>query len=171
VTVVRLVDTNILVYRVDPRDRNKQRRAAEVIERGIAAESLCVSYQSIVEFVAATTRPMNSLGGRALLPRQDALLEAESLMRQLAVLYPTPEVLTTGMRGMTMYGISWFDALIWAAAEVHGVDELLSEDFQHGRHYGRIRVVDPFLDAEDVHELPAMYRTRGGRPGAGSTGS
>jgi len=27
------------------------------------------------------------------------------------------------------------------------VDELLSEDFQHGRHYGRIRVVDPFLDA------------------------
>jgi hypothetical protein len=37
------------------------------------------------------------------------------------------------------------------------VDELLSEDFQHGRHYGRIRVVDPFLDAEGVHELPALY--------------
>jgi predicted nucleic acid-binding protein len=90
------------------------------------------------------------------------LLEAESLMRQLAVLYPTPEVLTTGMRGMTMYGFSWFDALIWAAAEVHGVDELLSEDFQHGWHYGRIRVADPFLDAEGVHELPAMYQTRGG---------
>jgi predicted nucleic acid-binding protein len=82
-TVVRLVDTNILVYRVDPRDRVKQRRAAEIIALGIAAESLCVSYQSIVEFVAATTRPMNSLGGRALLPRQDALLEAESLMRPL----------------------------------------------------------------------------------------
>jgi predicted nucleic acid-binding protein len=157
VTVVRLVDTNILVYRVDPRDRNKQRRAAEVIERGIAAESLCVSYQSIVEFVAATTRPLPGLDGRALLSRQEALLEAESLMRQLAVLYPTPEVLVTGMRGMTMYGLAWFDALIWATAEVHGVDELLSEDFQHGRHYGRIRVVDPFLDAEGVHELPALY--------------
>ena len=59
-TVVRLVDTNVLVYRIDPRDRVKQRRAAEVIERGIAAESLCVSYQSIVEFVAATTRPLKS---------------------------------------------------------------------------------------------------------------
>ena len=161
-TVVRLVDTNVLVYRIDPRDRVKQRRAAEVIERGIAAEALCVSYQSIVEFVAATTRPLRSLGGRALLPRQDALLEAERLMRQLAVLYPTPEVLLTGMRGMTMYGFSWFDALIWAAAEVHGVDELLSEDFQHGRHYGRIRVVDPFLDAEGVHELPALYAARSG---------
>ena len=45
---------------------------------------------------------------------------------------------------------------------MYGVDELLSEDFQHGRHYGRIRVVDPFLDTEGVHELPAMYQARGG---------
>lgn len=160
--MVRLVDTNILVYRVDPRDPVKQQRATWLIERGIAAESLCVSYQSIVEFVAATTRPLPGLGGRAMLPRQDALLEAESLMRQLAVLYPTPEVLTTGMRGMTMYGLAWFDALIWAAAEVHGVDELLSEDFQHGRHYGRVRAVNPLFDAEGVHELPALYTSRSG---------
>ncbi len=160
--MVRLVDTNLLVYRVDPRDPVKQQRAARLIEGGIAAESLCVSYQSVVEFVAATTRPLKSLGGRALLPRQEALFEAESLMRQLAMLYPTPEVLTTGMRGMTMYGLAWFDALIWAAAEVHGVDELLSEDFQHGRHYGRVRAVNPLLDAEGVHELPALYTSRSG---------
>jgi predicted nucleic acid-binding protein len=150
-----------LVYRVDPRDPVKQQRATRSLESGIAAESLCVSYQSVVEFVAATTRPLKALGGRALLPQRDALLEAESLMRQLAVLYPTPEVLTTGMRGMTMYGLSWFDALIWAAAEVHGVDELLSEDFQHGRHYGRVRAVDPLLDAQGVQELPALYRSAG----------
>ena len=159
--MVRLLDTDVLVYRVDPRDPVKQQRAARLIEGGIAAESLCVSYQSVVEFVAATTRPLPGLGGRALLPRQEALFEAESLMRQLAVLYPTPEVLTTGMRGMTMYGLAWFDALIWAAAEVHGVDELLSEDFQHGRHYGRVRAVNPLLDAEAVHELPALYRSAG----------
>jgi predicted nucleic acid-binding protein len=151
-----------LVYRVDPRDPVKQQRAARLIEGGIAAESLCVSHQSVVEFVAATTRPLQSLGGRALLPRQDALFEAESLMRQLAVLHPTPEVLTTGMRGMTMYGLAWFDALIWAAAEVHGVDELLSEDFQHGRHYSRVRAVNPLLDADGVHELPALYASGSG---------
>lgn len=68
-TVVRLVDTNVLVYRIDPRDRVKQRRAAEVIERGIAAEALCVCYQSIVEFLAATTGPLKSLECRALLLR------------------------------------------------------------------------------------------------------
>lgn len=160
--MVRLVDTNILVYRVDPRDPVKQQRATRSLESGIAAESLCVSYQSIVEFVAATTRPLKALGGRALLPQRDALLEAEGLMRQTTVLYPSADVLTTGMRGMTMYGLSWFDALIWAAAEVHGVDELLSEDFQHGRHYGRVRAVNPLLDTQGVHELPALYAAHSG---------
>jgi hypothetical protein len=56
-----------------------------------------------------------------------------------------------------MYGLSWFDAHQWAYAEVYGVAEILSEDFEHGRHYGSVRVVDPFLAADGVHELPALY--------------
>ena len=73
------------------------------------------------------------------------------------MLYPSREVLATAMRGATMYGLPWFDAQIWATAEVHGLDELLSEDFQHGRHYGTVRAVNPFLAAPGVHELPALY--------------
>ena len=41
-----------------------------------------------------------------------------------------------------------------------GLPEILSEDFEHGRHYGSVRAVDPFLvAANDIHELPAMYDT------------
>jgi predicted nucleic acid-binding protein len=93
----------------------------------------------------------------------EALFEAENLLRQWDALYPSRDVLTTAMRGMTHYRLPWFDAQIWAIAEVHGLDELLSEDFQHGRHYGRVRAVNPFLEASGVHELPALYaptRTR-----------
>lgn len=155
-----LVDTNILVYRFDPLAPEKQRRAAVLLAAGVAERSICIAHQSVLEFVAAVTRPRKTLDGRALLTRSEALLEAELLCLQLTVLHPSRAVLSTAMRGATMYGLPWFDAQIWATAEVHGLDELLSEDFQHGRHYGSVRAVNPFLVATGVHELPALYQSR-----------
>ena len=43
------------------------------------------------------------------------------------------------------YGLSWFDAHLWAYAEVNGIEELVSEDFQHGRMYGTVTVRNPFM--------------------------
>jgi hypothetical protein len=63
----------------------------------------------------------------------------------------------TALRGTATYGLSWFDAHLWAYAEVYGVEEILSEDFAHGRHYGTVRAVNPFLNADGVHELPPLY--------------
>jgi predicted nucleic acid-binding protein len=34
---------------------------------------------------------------------------------------------------------------MWAYAEHYGLDEILSEDFQHDRRYGTVRAVNPFL--------------------------
>jgi len=80
-------------------------------------------------------------------------------MTQFHILYPGPDVLTTALRGAAAYALSWFDAHLWAYAEATGIAEILSEDFEHGRHYGRVRVVDPFLSASgEVHELPPLYR-------------
>lgn len=89
-------------------------------------------------------------------------LEAEELMRLFPVVFPDEQVLVTAMRGAETYGLAWFDAHLWAYAEVNGLPEILSEDFQHGRHYGSVRTVDPFLAAAGgVHELPAMYDEAG----------
>ena len=51
----------------------------------------------------------------------------------------------TALRGAAAYQLSWFDAHVWAYAEVHGLPELYSEDFQHGRLIGTVRMVNPFL--------------------------
>ena len=152
-----LVDTNILVYRFDARDAVKQHRAREVLRNGLLDDSLVLAHQCIVEFVAAVTRPREELARAPLLPLSEATLEAEKLLTQYAVLYPAREVVLTALRGMAMYGLSWFDAHLWAYAEVYGVDEILSEDFAHGRHYGTVRAVNPFLSADGVHELPPLY--------------
>ncbi len=154
----RLVDTNVLVYLYDPRYPAKEAVAERVLHDGLAAEELVLPHQAIVEFVAAVSRPRRELGGRPLLDRPQALREAEDLMAQMPVLYPDPAVLRTALRGAVTYQLSWFDAHLWAYAEVHGLDEILSEDFEHGRRYGTVRARDPFLEAADaVHELPALY--------------
>ena len=157
-----LVDTNILVYRYDPRNPSKQVVARDLLRDGLAGQRLMIPHQAILEFVAATTRPRTDLGGAPLLTRGDALREAEGLMRDFPVIYPDEQVLVTALRGVSTYDLSWFDAHLWAFAEVNALPEILSEDFEHGRHYGGVRTVDPFLMAADeVHELPAMYDSAG----------
>ena len=138
-----LVDTNILIYRVDPRDRRKQRVATEILRGGIQNDSIRVPHQAIVEFYASATRPLAGVG--ALLNERDAVREAEELLSQFVVLYPDAAVLRTALRGAAAYQLSWFDAHLWAYAETFGLAELISEDFQHGRLYGSVRVVNPFL--------------------------
>ena len=137
-----LIDTNVLVYRYDDRFPEKQRIADEVLREGISSGTARIAHQSIVEFVAATTR--GKIEDR-LLDVAAARREAEELMAQFPIIYPDDGVLRTALRGAAAYGLSWFDAHLWAYAEVNGIEELVSEDFQHGRMYGTVAVRNPFL--------------------------
>jgi len=140
--VVGLVDTNILVYRFDPRFPDKQARATQLLRQGIADESILVPHQALLEFVAVVTRPI--AGGAPLLALGDAYREAEDMLVQFPVIYPTENTLRTTLRGAALYRLSWFDAHLWAYADEHSLDTLWSEDFQHGRIYGRVKAIDPF---------------------------
>ncbi len=137
-----LVDTNVLVYRFDPRFPGKQARAESILREGIAADSIRVAHQAIVEFFPAVTRPQQ--GGLPLLSADDARRETEELLAQLKVLYPNEELLRLALRGQAAYPLSWFDAHMWAYAEHYGLLRLVSEDFQSGRMYGSVLAVDPF---------------------------
>jgi predicted nucleic acid-binding protein len=140
--VAALVDTNVLVYRFDPRFPEKQRVATELLRRGIAEDALRVPHQGIVEFVQAVSRPLR--GSPALLPLGEALREAEEMLAEFTVLYPNEALLRTAVRGCAAYQLPWIDAHLWAYAEHYGLSPLYSEDFQHDRLYGTVRVIDPF---------------------------
>jgi predicted nucleic acid-binding protein len=141
--VASLVDTNVLVYRFDPRFPDKQRVADDVLRVGVAEGAVALPHQAIVEFVAVVTRPVD--GGAPLLDIVEARREAEELLSEFDVLYPDEELLRIALRGAAAYELSWFDAHIWAYAERYGLGELLSEDFQHGRLYGTVEAVNPFV--------------------------
>jgi predicted nucleic acid-binding protein len=140
--VAALIDTNILVYRFDKRFAAKQKIATEILRRGIVEDSVRLPHQAILEFVAAVTRPVR---GHAILKQCDALREAEELLRQFPVLYPNEAILREAVRGCAAYQLSWFDAHLWAYAEHYGLEEILTEDFQHDRLYGSVRAINPFL--------------------------
>ncbi len=137
-----LIDTNILVYRYDPRFPEKQRVATDFLRQGIAVDSIRIPHQAIVEFVDVVTRPL--ISGHPLLQPSEARREAEEFLSEFTVLYPNEGVLRLALRATAAYGLSWFDAHLWAYAEHYGLEEIISEDFQHDRLYGSVRATNPF---------------------------
>jgi predicted nucleic acid-binding protein len=141
--VASLVDTNILVYRCDVRDSEKRKTANALLRQGVVQNTLQIPHQALVEFVSVVTRVWPD--GRSILPREESWRQAEDLMAEFPVLYPNAHVVRTAVRGMAAYQLSWFDAHLWAYAEHYGLPEIISEDFEHGRLYGSVRVRNPFL--------------------------
>ena len=142
--VASLVDTNILVYRCDPRDPAKRDAAIHVLRAGEESGDFRLAHQSLLEFVNSVIRSRGK--HLALMTREDATRQAELFMAQFPVIYPNEQVFRTALRGMAAYRLPWYDAHLWAYAEHYGIPEILSEDFQHGRWYGTVRVRNPFID-------------------------
>lgn len=142
--VAALIDTNILVYCFDTKSPRKRQIAQALLERGAAEGNLVLPHQAIIEFLSAVTKRRAQTP--PLLPPSAALRETEALLELFTVLYPHEELLRAAMHGVARYQLSWYDAHLWAYAEVHDLSLLISEDFQHGRLYGRVRVLNPFLD-------------------------
>lgn len=141
--VASLVDTTVLVYRCDPRDPGKREAAIRVLREGELCGELRIPHQALVEFVSSVTR---SRGRDAALMRlEDATRQAELFMDEFPVLYPNESVFRMALLGKAAYGLPWYDAHLWAYAEHYGLPEILSEDFEHGRRYGTVRVTNPFL--------------------------
>lgn len=142
-----LVDTNVLVYSYDSRFPEKRRRATSLLRRGIAEDSVRIPHQAIVEFVSVATRPLKT--GGALLTGDEARRQAEEFLSEFTVLYPNEALVRTALRGASAYRLNWFDAHLWAYADYYGLEELVSEDFEHDRLYGTVRAVNPFLGSRE----------------------
>ena len=141
--VASLVDTNILVYRCDPRDQHKRATALAVLREGEIAGEFRIPHQALVEFVNSVIRSRRPFP--PIMSLADATRQAELFMQQFPVLYPNESVFRMALLGKSAYGFPWYDAHLWAYAQHYGIPEILSEDFEHGRKYGSVRVRNPFL--------------------------
>ena len=132
------VDTNVLVYARDTADRPKHARAAAWMESLWRSGEGRVSFQVLHEFYVTTTRKLSP----GLKPH-DARADAEDLLAW----QPVPvdgAALRLAWSIEDRYGLSFWDAMVAAAAHVAACDVLLTEDLQHGMDLDGLRVVDPF---------------------------
>jgi predicted nucleic acid-binding protein len=125
-------DSNILVYTATS-DAKKQ-RAADCLRRGGVA-----SVQVLNEFVHVARRKL-----RHGWPQIELAL---GLFRaSLDDVVPITLNTHTGAVALAReHGLSFYDALIVAAAIDAGCDTLFSEDMQHDRTIGGLAIVNPFL--------------------------
>jgi predicted nucleic acid-binding protein len=133
-------DTNVLVYLFDADSPDKQARAREVLQASLERGVAVVSTQVLQEFFVTVTRKL----ARPLLPA-----EAESALRrlmELPVVQVDPDLILTAAVSARRDRISFWDALVLATASAADCGEVLSEDLQHGRSFGRVRVVNPFRE-------------------------
>lgn len=143
---MHFVDSNVLVYRHDRDDRTRQARAQELLAALWASRTGRVSDQVLHEFYVVATRKLAT---------PITAKVARNEVRQLMAWAPVTTTLQLREAAWSIedrFGLSWWDALIVAAACEARCSILLTEDLQDGMDFDGLRVVNPFA-RDDVLAL------------------
>ena len=138
------VDTNVLLYVLDSTDPRKQAAAREWVEALWSSGHGRLSWQVLNEYYENAVR---KLRGPAKVVRSTVEGYAEWGLAEWNL-----SLLRRGWHWTDQADVSYWDSLIVAAAETTGCRYLLSEDFQEGRSFGSVQVINPF------HTEPAAIR-------------
>jgi predicted nucleic acid-binding protein len=129
------LDTNILVYAFTTSDR------PSTIALDLLGDGGVVSVQVLNEFVNVSRRKLRF-----------QWVEVESALRALRTILDPPIPLTVDLHESAIvlareHRLSFYDALIVAAASRANCAILLTEDMQHGKRMGDLTIRNPFLAA------------------------
>ncbi|HLZ93024.1 MAG TPA: PIN domain-containing protein [Candidatus Acidoferrum sp.] len=133
------LDTNIFVYSFEQSSPQKSDRASELIRHAIRSRNGIVSYQVVQEFFNVAfrrfVRPMSAA---------DAEQYLAATFRPLMAVNSSPALFVEAFRLSSGHSLSWYDAIIVAAAIEGEAGILYSEDFQHGQEFESLRIENPF---------------------------
>lgn len=130
------LDANVFVYAQDPASAKKQRVSREVIARLSAAGDGVISTQVLQEFYVAATRKLG-------VPP----LAAKGILKTFAVfetVQVSPTLIQEAVDCSILNQLSFWDALILAAAAAAGCGVVLSEDLNPGQVILGVKVQNPF---------------------------
>lgn len=131
------LDTNILVYAFEPEAPAKQAKARELISPDAP---WAISWQVVQEFIhVALHRFRKPLDTDYLSDLVDLLL------RPKCIIHPGPAIWKTALSIQQQTRFRFYDSLIVAAALESEAATLYSEDLQHGRQIGDLKIINPFV--------------------------
>ncbi len=131
------VDTNVFLYALDPADLRKHQTArawrAELWKNHLGR----ISFQVLQEFYAKASQKWP-------LSRDEVRAEIDDLLDWQPVTVDAA-ILNRGWKLQDRYQLSFWDALIVAAAKSIDCKYVLTEDLQTGQDLDGVIVVNPFL--------------------------
>jgi len=133
------LDTNLLVYAVDPTDPAKQAIALEWLTAAHRTGNGVLSYQVVQEWFNVILRK-----AATPLSPDEATSLYRTLIEPLWRIQSSRELLDNALNLHREHSFSWWDSLIVGAAVNGGCDQLLSEDLQDGREIAGVRIHNPF---------------------------
>ncbi len=138
-----LLDTNVLLYTVDPRDRFKRDRANSVVQTLGRRPDVALSAQTLAEFCNAALRKF------ALSP--DGIGDYIRQYERSFTVHPlTAAIVSEALRGVRDYRLAYYDAQMWACARLNNLEAVFSEDFNPGATLEGVAFVNPFAPEFDV---------------------
>jgi predicted nucleic acid-binding protein len=129
------LDTSLLVYAADAKAGAKHERAVALLHAAAAADCV-LTVQALAAFFRAVTR-------RAGMPVKAAAALVEDWRIQFPVVGAEGPQLSAALTQVARHRLAFWDALLLETVRAAGCRVLLSADFQHGRNYGGVGVLDP----------------------------
>ena len=131
------IDTNLLVYADSADEPVKQRTALALLKQ------LRINYTGVM-----STQVLNEYCNVALnklrLPHAHIRQQLQ-FFRQFELVQVTPSIIETALDLHQTRSLSYYDALVVAAAQTSGCAVLYSEDMNTGEMLGGVRLVNPFV--------------------------
>jgi predicted nucleic acid-binding protein len=131
-------DTNIIVYSHDNDSPRKRDRARELIEQAFTKGVGVVSGQVLGETFVTLTKKIGIASDAAA----DEISKYASGFKVVEI---SSSLVLRAIQLKTECQLSYWDALIIAAAESASCDMVWSEDLNDGQYYGEVIVRNPFV--------------------------
>jgi predicted nucleic acid-binding protein len=136
---VVFVDTNILVYAHDRDAGSKREKAARALDRLWDERLGRLSAQVLQEFYVTVTKKHSTSSARA------SAREVVSMYAPWVQHPTTPDTILRATELAELAEVSFWDALILAAAEQAGASQLYSEDLNSGQTIAGVKIVNPLI--------------------------
>jgi predicted nucleic acid-binding protein len=143
-----LVDTNVLVYAYDAQAGSKRERAIALLDTLAARQIGALTPQILSEFFVVVTQKLSPP-----LTAAEAERSLTNYARSWIIYDLTSLIVLEAVRGYQRHRLAYWDSLVWAAAKVQCVPNVLSEDFSNGSLLEGVKFINPFSSRFDMATL------------------
>jgi len=136
------VDTNVLVYRLDGREPDKQAKARQLLRRlNRDPVPTVLLWQVLGELI----RQLRSWQDQGALTRDGLLRYVATFRRLFPLVPPTPQVIDHALDLTGRFSLSHWDSMLLGACKAAEVTTLYTEDMGAPATFGGVQLINPFV--------------------------